>query len=778
MIEIENNEPVNLTATTASKGSFLPLDILRKLPKAELHQHLDGSINVSTIIELAKEQNIELPSYDPEVLSTYVLKDKDCNGLVHFLEAFSITLKVMQKPYAITRVFYEVCENLVKDGVSYVEIRFSPILHVEQGLSLSEVMNAVCDGLALAEFKLPIKARIIVCGLRHLSPNVTKDLAEIAWRYRHKGVAGFDLAGPEDGFSSKYHKQAFDIVRDKALNCTIHSGEDSNYMSVFDSIICGAHRIGHGIAVQQNQDLLNHMINRRIPIECCLTSNLQIKALKHYKDHPIRKYFDQNAIVTLCCDNPTMSNITLSGEFSVAIENFDFNIEEVLRLIDYSFASAFIEAPMKSTLRKEAVIKSIRIFKEHGYDLDPIVKNKNYYFHETGIDIIHELSVIEKINSQFTLGKCLSPIHSPVTMEFLKAMPKADLQSRFDGSVSLSTCWNELQLIKDDKDFKKLFPINIDTFTSFDKFRETIQNPNHSTGSIALSKDIMNALLQNEGQLERGFDDIIKTAIDDNVKYIEIAFRPTSHTKINLTKEQVLNIIIEKKNEWENTGKIKIGLILFSSSVSDDPIECLSNAKVAIQNKSNGIVGFGIFGTETISPSEIKHFSQTFDLLKRHHFNLVQNSGTSDIGSLVSTIHQAGAARLSGAFQLHKYPRLMSYVGNYRIPVEISLTKKLKSFTKDLSFTTPIRHLLDNNVPVIICSFRSSLYSFGRTEMLYEIVKNAQLDLEHVVRLFKNPFSFNFQNLQERTKLVNLFNETSIQVLQNHKITSQNLIIN
>ncbi|EGC36265.1 hypothetical protein DICPUDRAFT_54735 [Dictyostelium purpureum] len=768
----------------------ITIDILKQIPKAELHRHLDGSIRISSLIELAKEQKVELPSYDVEELSKYILKDKDCKSLDHFLEAFQYTCKVLQHAYAITRVFYEMCEDAINDGVTYLEVRFSPILHTLNGLSLSEVMEAVCDGLAMAELNLSIKARVIVCGLRHLDPSVTKDLAEIAWRYRHKGVVAFDLAGSENQFPSKYHKEAFSIIRNKGINCTLHSGEDSDWTSVSDSLhYCGAHRIGHGIAIQQNEELLNFVSDRRVPIECCITSNVQIKALPTPGHHPIRKYFDRGAVVSLACDNVTMSNVTLSGEYKLAIDTFDFSVEETLRLVSYSFSSSFIDPPIKQNICRESIKKAIKIFQINGYCMNDIVKNRNYYFEEFGLDVELEINNNNKLEksttlnlpiTNFSLGKDISSYLSrPVTLDLLKNLPKSDLHTRFDGSVSIEQMWFEMKQMGIDqldtdasKNFKRKFGLQI---TNIDQFRSIIQNPHHTPETIQLSKQIMNTLLQNTDQINRAFDDIIKVAISDNIQYMELLIRPNSHIKKGLGKEQVLQLIIDNKNKWEATGKIKIGIVVFSSSSSDDPIETLANAKLAIENKSNGVVGFGIFGKEPILPNEIKHFSKTFNLLKESYFNLVQFN--TNIESIISTLHEAGANRLSGAFLAHKIPRLMSYLGAYRIPVEISLTDKLKSFTNDLSFTTPIRHLLDNKVPVVICSFRSSLYKFTRSEMLYEIVKNGQLDIKHVIALLKNPFAHNFQSKESRSELVDKFNQLSKNYLDSINYDYKNIFI-
>eukprot|EP00727_Mastigamoeba_balamuthi_P007369 m51a1_g3252 adenosine deaminase, putative (283) ;mRNA; r:156363-161587 len=282
---------------------------MRKLPKAELHRHLDGSVRVSTIIELAREQGVELPSFDPATLRGLVSVDDKCESLEQYLRGFGITLLVLQRSYAITRVMYEVCEDAWRDGVRYLEVRFSPILHTQQGLSQAAVMEAVCEGLTLARLRFPIMCQIIVCAMRQLPSRETQNIAEIAWRYRHKGVCGFDLAGPEHGFSSKLHKSAFEIVRKKCINCTVHSGEAAGWESIRDAIrYCGANRIGHGVQLTGNQALMDFVVSHRIAIECCPTSNVHTKAVQRIEDHPIRRFFDAGVVVVPCTDNTTVSS--------------------------------------------------------------------------------------------------------------------------------------------------------------------------------------------------------------------------------------------------------------------------------------------------------------------------------------------------------------------------------------------------------------------------------------------------------------------------------------
>eukprot|EP01126_Amoeba_proteus_P025416 TRINITY_DN2537_c0_g1_i10.p1 TRINITY_DN2537_c0_g1~~TRINITY_DN2537_c0_g1_i10.p1 ORF type:complete len:454 (-),score=79.61 TRINITY_DN2537_c0_g1_i10:1153-2514(-) len=358
----------------------LPLSLIKVLPKAELHLHLDGAVRTETILQLAEEQNIALPKTTVDELEKLVTVDMNCPSLVEYLRCFDITCLVLQKAYALTRVVYEIAEDCVADGIRYVEIRFAPILHTKEGLSLSAVMEAVYEGKCMAEYSLSIKVNFIVCGLRHLPTSVTKSLAEVAWRFSDRGVVAFDLAGPEKGFSSKHHKEAFDLLRQKSVNITLHSGEAAGWESVQDSIQwCGAHRLGHGVTLNQNPRLVQLVADRGIAVEACITSNLQTKAILKVTDHPFRKYFDSGIIVVPCTDNPKVSRITLSSEYVLLQENFDLSVEEIVRLIDYGFSASFLSYSEKRRLRAEVLKTCFLTLQNKGFTVAGIINQTSYY---------------------------------------------------------------------------------------------------------------------------------------------------------------------------------------------------------------------------------------------------------------------------------------------------------------------------------------------------------------------------------------------------------------
>ena len=239
-----------------------------KLPKTDLHLHLDGSLRVPTIIELAKEYKVDLPTFDEEELTKQLVVPVDCPSLVAYLEPFNTTLSVLQEKDALTRVAFELAEDCAKENVKLMEVRYSPILHQQKRMKLTEIVDAVLRGLKMAEKKYDIKTGVIICGMRHIEPAVSLRLAEVSVAYKYQGVCGFDLAGAEANHPAKDHKDAFYLILNNNVNCTIHAGEAFGPESIAQALhYCSAHRIGHGTHLKEDGDLLNYVNDHRIPLE-------------------------------------------------------------------------------------------------------------------------------------------------------------------------------------------------------------------------------------------------------------------------------------------------------------------------------------------------------------------------------------------------------------------------------------------------------------------------------------------------------------------------------
>lgn len=341
--------------------------LLNRLPKVELHCHLDGSLRPESILDEALSQRIKLPSYDLKELSTILRIGNKRGSLEDYIKLFDITLTVMQTPESLTRFAYELIEDVAKENVRYIEVRYSPILHTQNGMTLDESVESVKKGLKKGEKKFSVKSGIIVCGIRHISPEASLILADLTVRFKNKGVIGFDLAGIEENFPAKEHREAFYQIRNHNINTTIHAGEAFGPASIRQAIhYCGANRIGHGTKLKDDKDLMNYVNDLRIPLEICLTSNWQTRSVRSLKHHPFRFYYDQGIRVTLNTDNRLMSNTTLTDEFMLAHNLFDFQLRDFCEITIFAMKSAFLHHN-----ERRKMIKSIAEEFEQEFGLHP-----------------------------------------------------------------------------------------------------------------------------------------------------------------------------------------------------------------------------------------------------------------------------------------------------------------------------------------------------------------------------------------------------------------------
>lgn len=336
-------------------------NLIKKLPKTDLHVHLDGSMRCETILELAEKDKVKLPSTKSKKLRKKI-SGENAKSLEEYLEGFAITLSVLQTEESLYRAAYELAEDSAKENIRYTEIRYCPLLHTEKGLGLTAVSNAVLDGLQQAEIDFNITTGLIFCGMRNMSPEVSVRLASLATTYKNRGVVGFDLAGQEMNFPAIEHREAFDLALKNNLNITIHAGEGYGSESIHQAIhYCGAHRIGHGTRLIEDGDLLNYVNDHRIPIEICLKSNLDTHTVSSYEKHPLDIFYDLGLRVTLNTDNRLVSNTDITNEFMLAIEHFDFDYEKIKNLIINGFKSSFLPYRDKVRMLKEILIEMEKI---------------------------------------------------------------------------------------------------------------------------------------------------------------------------------------------------------------------------------------------------------------------------------------------------------------------------------------------------------------------------------------------------------------------------------
>jgi adenosine deaminase len=373
----------------------IPEEFVRRIPKTDLHLHLDGSLRIPTLIELARKQRVKLPSHTEDGLRRLVFKDKYRN-LPEYLKGFAYTCAIMQDAESLERVAFELAEDNLAEGVRYIEVRYAPQLHINDRLSLEEVVRSVCRGLERAQKRhnqsrsvrlgtdVPFHFGIIVCALRFILPQMSPyyrrlfevmpyasskqvcttasmELARAAVDLAHnKGlpVVGFDLAGAEAGYPADDHSAAYQYAHSHFIRKTVHAGEAYGPESIFQAITkCYANRIGHGTwlfahdmiqnpnipdPVAYTHHLAEYVASQRITIEVCLTSNTQtLPRMRNLSRHPLRQMLDHELSVSICTDNRLMSNTTVTNELLVAIDKLKMTPRELRNVVIAGFKGSF-----------------------------------------------------------------------------------------------------------------------------------------------------------------------------------------------------------------------------------------------------------------------------------------------------------------------------------------------------------------------------------------------------------------------------------------------------
>ncbi|MCR5443251.1 MAG: adenosine deaminase [Sphaerochaetaceae bacterium] len=362
------------------EAAMIPYDIIKRIPKVELHDHLDGGLRPSTVIDLARKYDISIPSQDPAELADWFEQGCKLKSLTLYLQTFAVTTAVMQTEEALRRVAYEAVLDWNEEHIVYGEVRFAPVLHTNRGLSMDDVVQAVLKGLEQGRKETGVQFGLILCAMRNQSPNLSLEIAKLAVAYRDRGVVGFDLAGDEKGNPPKDHIDAFQYIRNKNFNITIHAGEAFGLDSIWQAIqVCGAQRIGHGtrlvddmsldgMRIEKMGDLAHFVQDKRIPLEMCISSNIGTGAAKSFGTHPFIVFFRNHFRVSLCTDNRLMSNTNLTKEMNIAAENFGLTLKDLERISVNAMKSAFIHHDEKLNLIYDVIKKQCAdIRKEYGY---------------------------------------------------------------------------------------------------------------------------------------------------------------------------------------------------------------------------------------------------------------------------------------------------------------------------------------------------------------------------------------------------------------------------
>jgi len=321
------------------------------LPKVELHVHLDGSLRVETVLDLARERRVAVATQDPEKLIDYLQAPLDCPSLVDYLKRFDLPLALLQDEESLERVSWELVEDLAREKVCYAEIRYAPLLHIERGLKPKKVVEAVLRGVQKAGKQFGVETGVLLCCMRHQDSEINKDVVRLGGDYLGGGVVGLDLAGDEANYPLDRLKEVFAFAQGAKVPYTIHAGEAAGPESIQLALNLGASRIGHGVQAKKDAGVLRILREKGIVLEMCPTSNVQTKAVASLAQHPLAEYLEQGLWVTVNTDNRTVSNTTLTKEYELLKEQFALGEEQFKQMNLYAISGSFASTAVKEKIR-------------------------------------------------------------------------------------------------------------------------------------------------------------------------------------------------------------------------------------------------------------------------------------------------------------------------------------------------------------------------------------------------------------------------------------------
>jgi adenosine deaminase len=323
------------------------------LPKIELHCHLDGSLRPETIIDIAKREGINIPSFDTEEIKRELIAPLECESLDEYLEKFSLPNLVMQSKENLRRITFELLEDAAQENVKYMEIRFAPLLHTAKGLDVEEIIQSVLDGMNDAENQYDIKANLILSCMRTMSADSAFEVVEKGKKFLGKGVVAIDLcASEEEGFCGRF-VEPIALAREYGYRVTIHAGETGIGKNVLEAVeLLGAERIGHGVFIKDCDEAYNIVKENQVVLEMCPTSNVQTKAVNNYGEHPIYHFHKDGIKVTVNTDNRTVSDTTMENECNIVFKEFNMSYEDYKQIYDNSVEACFADSETKEKLKK------------------------------------------------------------------------------------------------------------------------------------------------------------------------------------------------------------------------------------------------------------------------------------------------------------------------------------------------------------------------------------------------------------------------------------------
>lgn len=327
--------------------------LVERMPKAELHLHLDGSLRIDTALELARTRNVDAPRTWDAMFAALVAP-MPCRDQAELLRAFDLPIALMQDAEALERIAAELVETKAADNVRYLEIRWGPLLHVHRGLALADGIAAVCRGARLAAERAGVTVRLICTALRSHDPDANATLARTAAVFLDDGLTGFDLAGPEEAFPDPArHQGAFDVAREAGLRITLHAGEWGGAAQVRRALAMAPERIAHGPGAIDDAELRADLTARGVALDLCPTSNVQAGIVPSLAEHPLARLHRSGVPVTLSTDDTTVSDISLSEEYVRAVEHIGLSLPELWTIDRRALDVAFADAPTLDRLRAE-----------------------------------------------------------------------------------------------------------------------------------------------------------------------------------------------------------------------------------------------------------------------------------------------------------------------------------------------------------------------------------------------------------------------------------------
>jgi adenosine deaminase len=325
-----------------------------KQPKLDLHCHLEGAVRASSVYALSIEQNIPLPVTSPEQIDSLVSADGTCSSLSDYLGLFDPIVNCIQTPDALRRVSFEIVEDAARNGVIYIELRFAPQLLRSKGYSCEAVVSAVLEGLSAGSRATGVESNAILICMRNHSYEQNREVLGTALSFRNHGVVAIDIAGDEAAYPPLMHMQLFDDAKQYDMPFTIHAGEAAGPENMKEALLLGAKRIGHGVRLSDDQNLLRYFAKNQIGMELCPTSNVQTHAVASMSVHPIQYFLNSGLKVTVNTDNPTISKTNMCKEYRILNEEFGLSEPEfeklALNAVDICFADDAVKKRLRSKI--------------------------------------------------------------------------------------------------------------------------------------------------------------------------------------------------------------------------------------------------------------------------------------------------------------------------------------------------------------------------------------------------------------------------------------------